>query len=101
VASVQRSVVLADSASTTAVTDTAPVPTTGTGKKKHPDGRPPSYPLPSYSPTNTEMVRLYDNVIHGMGEINTLSQGTAQDGEELKVAAARLILYKASRYSGV
>lgn len=35
-ASVQRSLILADSASTTAVTDVAPVPTTI--KKKHPDG---------------------------------------------------------------
>jgi len=79
VASVHRSVILADSAYTVAVTDVASVSTAA--KKKHPD----------------EMVRLYENVLHGMSEIETLLHGTVQDPEEVKVTAAKLVLYKASR----
>ena len=46
----------------------------------------------------SEMVRLYENVLHGMSEIETLLHGTVQDPEEVKVTAAKLVLYKASRF---
>lgn len=78
-ASVQRAVMLADSAAITAVTDINPVPTAS--KKKHPD----------------EMVRLYENVQNGMGEIEALLRGSTQDPEDAKVSTAKLVLYKALR----
>ena len=46
------------------------------------------------------MVRLYENVLHGMSEIESLLHGTVQDPEEVKVTAAKLVLYKASRFIG-
>lgn len=98
-ASVQRSMMLADSASTTAVTDLAPVPTAV--KKKHPDGtlffvhkfHPMTMPIMIYA----EMARLYEGVIHGMEELEAQQQGTPQDPEESKLSLGRLTLCKASR----